>query len=131
MVLHHPSAANAVAEPERLAALKLPGVAVLQELLEQAATASAPTTALLLERWRDRPEFGRLAALAAAEPLVADPKQAADELKMAVQKLVEDYGPGRRVNELLKKAEEMGLNTDEKAELTALLQSKSRPGGGN
>jgi DNA primase len=131
LVLHHPSAANAVAEPEGLAALKLPGVAVLQELLEQAATASAPTTALLLERWRDRPEFGRLAALAAAEPLVADPKQAADELKMAVQKLVEDYGPGRRVNELLKKAEEMGLNTDEKAELTALLQSKSRLGGGN
>jgi len=50
---------------------------------------------------------------------------------MAVQRLVEAYGPGRRVDELLKKAEQMGLNTDEKAELSALLRSKSRPGGGN
>jgi len=131
LVLHHPAAAGAVPDPAELKALGLPGVSVLQELLEQAAAASAPSTAQLLERWRDRPEFERLAALAAGEPLVADPKQAASELKMAVQRLVEAYGPGRRVDELLKKAEQMGLNTDEKAELSALLRSKSRPGGGN
>jgi DNA primase len=129
LVLHHPSAAAAVPEPGELAALGLPGVSVLQELLEQAAVASAPSTAQLLERWRDRPEFERLAALAAADPLVADPGQAASELTMAVQKLVETYGPGRRVNELLKKAGEMGLNTDEKAELSILLRSKSRRPG--
>jgi hypothetical protein len=32
------------------------------------------------------------------------------------------------MNELLQKAEEMGLGLDEKAELSALLKSKSRPG---
>jgi DNA primase len=131
LVLHHPGAASAVEAPQELATLGLPGIAVLQELLEQASALRAPSTALLLERWRDRPEFARLASLAAAEPLVADPKQAAGELKMAVQKLVETYGPGRRVNELLKKAEEMGLNMDEKAELSTLLRTKTRPGAGN
>jgi DNA primase len=128
LVLQHPAAAGAVAVPPEFATLNVPGVSVLRELLEQAAAAGAPTTAQLLERWRDRPEFERLAALAAAEPLVADPKQAAGELQMAVQKLVETYGPGRRMDDLLKKAEETGLNTDEKAELSELLRSKRRPG---
>jgi len=48
---------------------------------------------------------------------------------MAVHKLVEHHGPGRRMNELLRKAEDMGLNYDEKAELSLLLKSKARPGG--
>ena len=48
---------------------------------------------------------------------------------MAVQKLLEEHGPGRRMNELLRKSEQMGLNVDEKAELKELLSSKSRPGG--
>ena len=49
---------------------------------------------------------------------------------MAVQKLLEEHGPGRRMNELLRKAEEIGLNPQEKTELKDLLSSKSRPGNG-
>jgi hypothetical protein len=45
---------------------------------------------------------------------------------MAVEKLLEEYGPGRRMDELLKKAEELGLNYAEKAELSSLLKSKGR-----
>jgi hypothetical protein len=82
---------------------------------------------MLLERWRDLPEYGRLAELAMAEPLVAESESAAKELRMAVEKLLEEYGPGRRMDELLRKAEELGLNYDEKAELTLLLKSKGRP----
>jgi hypothetical protein len=103
-----------------------PGILVLKELLEQAAGAESPSTAMLLERWRDRPEYERLAELAMAEPLVADAAAAAPELQMAVAKLIEEYGPGRRTDELLRKAEEMGLNSDEKAELSRLLASKGR-----
>jgi hypothetical protein len=99
---------------------------VLKDLLAQAAAASKPSTAMLLERWRDLPEYDRLAELAMAEPLVAAPEAAAKELQMAVEKLVEEYGPGRRMNELLRKAEETGLNYDEKAELSLLLKSKGR-----
>jgi len=130
LVLHHPTAAKAVKDPGVLAGLDRPGVGVLQELLEQAGATAAPSTGSLLERWRDRPEFARLAELAAMEPLVADAAAAASELQMAVAKLVETHGPGRRMDELLRKAEEMGLDLDEKAELTALLKSKSRPGQG-
>jgi DNA primase len=126
LVLHHPTAAAAVADPDLLSAVDKPGVAVLKELLEQAGTAASPSTAMLLERWRDRAEYDRLAELAMAEPLVANAAAAADELRMAVEKLLNEYGPGRRTDELLRKAEDMGLNYDEKAELSRLLKSKGR-----
>jgi DNA primase len=127
LVLHHPAAARAVKYPDSLAGLERPGIAVLKELLEQAADAAAPTTAVLLERWRDRPEYARLAELAQAQPLVADASGAAKELLMAVEKLLQEAGPGRRTDELLRKAGEMGLNYDEKAELSILLKSRGRP----
>jgi DNA primase len=126
LVLHHPAAAAAVTDPEALGNVDKPGVAVLKELLLQASTATSPSTAMLLERWRDRPEYGRLAELAMADPMVAEAEAAAKELRMAVEKLLEEYGPGRRMDELLRKAEELGLNFDEKAELSQLLKSKGR-----
>jgi DNA primase len=124
LVLHQPKAAAAVENPEALARVDKPGVAVLKELLGQAIGAANPSTAMLLERWRDRPEYERLTELAMAEPLVADAEAAAKELRMAVEKLLAEYGPGRRMDELLQKAQEMGLNYDEKAELSLLLKSK-------
>ena len=126
LVLHHPAAAAAIRKPEALASLDKPGAEVLQELLAQASGASNPSTAMLLERWRDLPEYSRLTELAMAEPLVADAESAAKELQMAVAKLLEEYGPGRRMDELLRKAEELGLNYEEKAELSGLLRSKGR-----
>jgi DNA primase len=126
LVLHHPAAAAAVKDLAALGGVDRPGIAVLRELLTQAASTSSPSTAVLLERWRDLPEYGRLAELAMAEPLVPSPEAAAKELQMAVEKLIREYGPGRRTDELLRKAEEMGLNYDEKAELSLLLQSRGR-----
>jgi DNA primase len=130
LVLHHPEAAAAVEGPEALGRLDKPGVVVLQELLARAAATPAPSTAMLLERWRDLPEYERLSELAMAEPLVADAAAAAKELQMAVAKLLEEYGPGRRMDELLRKAEELGLNYDEKTELSLLLKSKGRSRSG-
>jgi DNA primase len=126
LVLHHPAAAGAVRHAEALQRLDKPGVAVLRELLAQAAVAHNPSAAMLLERWRDLPEYERLAELAMAEPLVADPESAAKELQMAVEKLLAEYGPGRRMDDLLRKAEELGLNYEEKTELSLLLKSKGR-----
>ena len=126
LVLHHPAAAAAVTDPEALGNVDKPGVAVLKELLLQASTAARPSTAVLLERWRDRPEYGRLAELAMTDPMVAEAEAAAKELHMAVEKLLEEYGPGRRMDELLRKAEELGLNSEEKAELSQLLKSRGR-----
>jgi DNA primase len=129
LVLHHPAAARAVGARQALSGVMLPGIAVLNELLDQAAEMAQPTTAMLLERWRERPEFHRLTELALAPAMVAEASGAADELKMAVQKLLEHHGPGRRMDDLLRKAQEMGLNHDEKTELSMLLKSKARPGG--
>jgi DNA primase len=126
LVLHHPEAAAAVEGLDALGRLDRPGIPVLQELLVRAAAAPTPSTAVLLERWRDLPEYERLAELAMAEPLVADAAAAAKELHMAVAKLLEEYGPGRRMDELLRKAQELGLNYDEKTELSVLLKSKGR-----
>ncbi len=127
LILHYPAAAAAVSDTEGLDQVDRPGVAVLKELLKQAAAASNPSTAVLLEQWRDLPEYERLAELAMAEPLVAGAEGAAKELQMAVEKLIQECGPGRRMDELLRKAEELGLNYDEKAELSLLLKSKGRP----
>jgi DNA primase len=126
LLLHHPAAARAIGDLGTLDQVDMPGVAVLKELLTQAKSPTATSTAMLLERWRDRAEFDRLTALAMQDPLVASPEAAAKELKMAVEKLLEEYGPGRRMDELLKKAGELGLNYEEKAELSGLLKSKGR-----
>lgn len=127
LVLHHPAAARLVKDTEALSRVDKPGVAVLKELLEQAGAMDQPNTAMLLERWRSRPEYGRLSELALSEPMVAEAQGAAKELEMAVEKLLQEYGPGRRMDELLRKAEELGLNYDEKAELSLLLKAKGRP----
>ena len=130
LVLHHPSAAAGVENPQLLGRLPKPGMNVLQELLEQAAAAGQPTTAVLLEKWRERAEYARLTELAMAEPLVADAEAAGQELRMAVKKLLEEHGPGRRMDELLQKAEDLGLNTLEQAELKELLKAKGTPRAG-
>jgi DNA primase len=127
LVLHHPGSA-AAADPSALAGIDLPGVTVLKELIEQAAGMTQPNTAMLLERWRDRPEHARLTELAMESSMIEAPG-AAKELPMALQRLVESHGPGRRMDELLRKARETGLNSDEKAELSLLLKSKARFGG--
>jgi DNA primase len=129
LVLHHPAAARALGARQALAGVDLPGIGVLNELLDQAADMTQPTTAMLLERWRERPEYHRLTELALASALVEEAAGAVQELEMAIQKLIEHHGPGRRMNELLRKAEDLGLNYDEKAELSLLLKSKARPGG--
>ena len=127
LLLQHPAAAAAVDPQASLDAVDQPGVAVLKELLTQAVNMTSPSTAMLLERWRGRPEYARLAELALAEPLVMETAAAGQELKMAVARIVHEYGPRRRVEELLRKDTEMGLNTQEKTELSALLQSSGRP----
>ena len=125
--MHHPAAARLVRNIDVLGNVNKPGVPVLKELLEQASGMENPNTAMLLERWRGRPEYARLSELAMAAPMVAEAQAAAQELQMAVEKLLEEYGPGRRMDELLRKAEDLGLNFDEKTELSLLLKAKGRP----
>ena len=127
LVLHHPAAARAVQGAERLDTVDTPGAPVLRELLAQAIGAATPSTAVILERWRERPEFARLTDLAGATPLVADAKAATSELQMAIEKILQAHGPGQRVDELLRKSDEQGLNFGEKTELSSLLRARANP----
>jgi len=127
LVLHFPTAARSI-DTASIARIDHPGIPVLRELIDQARLTQAPSTATLLERWRDRPELPRLEAIAAETPMVSDSQAAARELEMAVRKLAQDLGPGRRMDELLKKARETGLNSDEKTELGLLLKGRTRQG---
>ena len=126
LLVHFPGAARAVnaEEIDALSAVDRPGVPLLIELLTQAHEDVPANTAVLLERWRERPDHHALSKLAAAEPLVADESAAAAELTSAIRRLAAEDGPTRRLDELLAKARETALDELEKVELQSLLKAK-------
>ena len=128
LVVHHPSAAAAPADLEALSAVDRPGVPLLLELLTQLREDPAASTAVLLERWRERPEHVSLARLAATECLVLDPAAAAAELGSAIARLVAEETPGRRLDELLARARDTALSDPEKQELQELLRARRDAG---
>ena len=128
LLVHHPSAAAAPADLEALSAVDRPGVPLLLELLTQLREDPAVSTAVLLERWRERPEHVSLARLAATECLVLDPAAAAAELGSAIARLVAEETPGRRLDELLARARDMALSDPEKQELQELLRARRDAG---
>ena len=127
LLLHFPSASNAVLEPQRLELDRStqPGIDVLRELLEQQRTAPATSTAQALERWRERAEYHRFCELAAQEPLVPDAVSAGAELREAITRLLRSESR-RRLEALIDKARADGLNDSEKQELQALLIAQPR-----
>jgi DNA primase len=132
LVLHFPAAARGVADPERLRSIDQRGVDVLVELIETAQAEPGLRTMQLVERWRDRPEFARLEELAAGEALVPDAAAAARELGNAIDKLLEQAGPGRRLDELIALSQDRRLTREEQQEFQALLGARGpapRPPG--
>ena len=104
------------------------GSRFLFELVDQLKHEPAPTTAVLLERWRERPEVARMQALAGEENGGVDESGAALELIAAIDTLSMEPRL-RRHDQLIAKAD---LNEDERAELkeltVAIHVAKSRRG---
>jgi len=123
LVLHHPASARAVRNTDALRGTQR-GADVLAELIDTLHEEPGLGTAQLIERWRDRPEGARLAELAAATALVPGAAAAERELAMAVERLIADAGPGRRLDELLARAANADLNDEEKQELQELLAAR-------
>jgi DNA primase len=92
------------------------GSRFLFELLDQLQQEPAPTTAVLLERWRERPEVARMQALAGEENGGVDEGGAALELVNVIESLAMEPRL-RRYDELLGKGD---LTEDERAELKEL-----------
>jgi DNA primase len=128
LLVHHPSAAAAPVDLAALATVDRPGVPLLLELLTQLREDPAASTAVLLERWRDRPDHAPLARLAAAESLVTDAAVASAELASALARLVAEENPSQRLDALLARAREAELSEAEKLELTELLRARSGSG---
>ena len=129
LVLHHPASAQGVpAVPDWLGA-EQKGFPVLRELLETARAEPKLTVAQIVERWRDRPEGARLAELAGAESLVADPRAAGRELASLLDRIGAELGPEKRLNELIELSKERRLTGPEQKEFQGLLGArKPAPG---
>lgn len=129
MLVHHPAVATQVPPPAGLESVDRPGIPLLIELLTELQGRPCATMALLLERWRGRPNFEHLDKLARVEdPFDAD--AAAKELQGALDQLFAERGY-RRMEELEQKRREHGLSESEKLELDrerqAFLSRKGVP----
>jgi DNA primase len=125
LLVHFPGAAAAVPVNDTLEQVDRPGIPLLVELLAQLHEDPAPNTATLLERWRDRPDYGPLARLAVGECLVPDEAAAAAEIRSALDRLVADHALAR-LHTLQEKASSEPLSAAEKAELQGLLRTKAQ-----
>jgi DNA primase len=128
LLVHYPAAARAVSaqQIEAVAAIERAGIALLAELLTQLREDPPASTAGVLERWRDRPEQASLAKLASAVCIAPDAAGAAAELISALNRLITDESPVRRLDELMSKARDSALDEAEKQELQGLLR-RERP----
>ena len=121
ILVHHPSVAPQVQWPDGLQHVSKPGIALLVELLTELRANPCASTGALLERWRERPDFGSLNKLA-QEDFLIESTQAVDELRGALDKLV-PLGLEARFEELRSKP---ALTDSEKLELQRLLPIVNR-----
>jgi len=128
LVVHFPSIATKVsgAHLSQLEMTDDAGSRFLFELLDQLQQEPAANSAVLLERWRERPEVARMRALAGEEMLGLEESSAALDLIAAIEKLALEPTM-RRYEELMAKG---NLTEDESAELkelnVAIHMAKSR-----
>jgi DNA primase len=118
LLVHFPSIAARIsgAQLSRLEMNDDPGSRFLFELIDHLQQEPAASAAVLLERWRERPEAARMQALAGEELPAIDESGAALELIAAIENLAMEP-TFRRHDELMAKAE---LTEDERAELKEL-----------
>jgi DNA primase len=127
LLLHFPEIAAGI-PAELLAGLEQveePGAQLLKTLMVELRAEPAVTTGQLLERWRDRPEGGHLARLAAAESLVPGATAAGRELRQALERLLSE-SDRRRLDRLLEKDRAEGLSSEEKLEIQKLTMDLAR-----
>jgi DNA primase len=118
LVVHFPAIAARVSGAllSRLEINDDPGSRFLFELLDQLQQDPASNTAVLLERWRERPEVARMRALAGEEMLGLEESSAALDLIAAIERLALEPTM-RRHDELMAKGD---LTDDERTELKEL-----------
>src|SRR4051812_27648075 len=127
MLVHFPAIAGRIsgAQLTQLEMADDPGSRFLFELIDQLQQEPAINTAVLLTRWRERPESARMTALAQEELPGIDENGAALDLASAISTLALEPTL-RRHQELLDKGE---LSEDERTELRELTLAMARSKG--
>ena len=126
LVLQYPAVAATLdtQDVQEVAALPLPGIELLRQLLAQVQQQPDLTTAQLLEQWRGDKMANALTRLAMADNLFAG-TQIAQELRDIFAVLIEEY-LAKRIAMLQQKSQQGSLTAIEKQELMLLLsESKS------
>ncbi len=127
ILVHRPPLARFVegAHAVGLELLDQRGADLLRELIAELRAAPATRTDVLLERWRERPEFDALRRLAEHRSLFADDVAARTELLSALERLRSE-ALDRRIGELIDPGRE--LVAAEQDELRDLLAARhNRP----
>ncbi len=119
LLLAHPELAQSAGEPARFAELELPGIQLLQELLELLQQNPNLTTGAILEHWRAREEGRYLGKLLRQEFLVPE-----DGVQAQFQHILEHLEKRtleQQAERLLQKSRHGNLSSEEKQRLNTLL----------
>jgi DNA primase len=108
LLVHYPRIADKVRDLTALASLQRPGISLIVQLVEELHDQPCDKTAVLLERWRGRPDVEHLEKLAAMELYIADEAAAAQELSGALERLLKEEEGQRRYDELVRRHKQDG-----------------------
>ncbi|HKR36877.1 MAG TPA: DNA primase [Steroidobacteraceae bacterium] len=117
LLVHYPGIADKVGDLTALRALDRPGISLIVQLVEELHDQPCDKTAVLLERWRGRPDVEHLEKLAAMELHIADPAGAAQELLGALERLLKEDETQRRFAETVSRHKREGSPEGEPAEI--------------
>jgi DNA primase len=125
MLVHRPALARQVDESTvaALGPLQQRGAPLLRELVAELRAEPCASTAVLLERWRDREEFEHLKRLSERPSPFADDTAARTELLSAIARLRAENAD-RRLDDLIDRQRDVGLAPAEQEELRALLAAR-------
>jgi DNA primase len=96
LLVHYPGIADKVRDLSALRALDRPGIPLIVQLVEELQDQPCDKTAVLLERWRGRPDVEHLEKLALMPLLIEDQAGAAQELLGALERLLKEDESQRR-----------------------------------
>ena len=125
LLVQHPGAASAISPPWSFADLRQPGIALLIELIERCRERPDISTASLLEYYAEREESAALQKLA-VQSFPGGEAEWRTEFIGAIEQLDVQMAQ-QRLDDLLQKKTESGLDENESDELRRRLAEKSAP----
>ncbi|GJM06684.1 MAG: DNA primase [marine bacterium B5-7] len=124
LVLQRPELAGLLTEKAFLQSLELPGLDILQDLLDLAIGRSEISSAALLTHWQEHKAYAHLVKLATWEIPIPSSGWAA-EFQGVIMRLHAAYR-SQQIERLMAKANQRGLSDEERAQLAALIREKDQ-----